>query len=51
MKKIVIEVYGGCADCTSKPKGVEVVIIDHDNKRIGERNIEVTYDSETEIDH
>ena len=28
---IIIEVTGGVADCTQKPEGVEVIIIDHDN--------------------
>ena len=30
---VVIEVIGGCADCTNKPKGIEVVIVDYDNEK------------------
>lgn len=30
--KVVIEVYGGVADVTSKPDDIEVEIIDHDNE-------------------
>lgn len=30
--KVVVEVYGGVAECTSKPEDVEVVVIDHDNE-------------------
>ena len=31
-RKVIIEVYGGVADCTSCPDDVEVIIIDHDNE-------------------
>jgi hypothetical protein len=30
--KVVIEVLGGVAEVTSKPDGVEVEIVDHDNE-------------------
>ncbi len=30
--KVIIEVYGGVADVTSKPDDIEVEIIDHDNE-------------------
>ena len=30
-RRVVIEVYGGVADCTECPSDVEVEIIDHDN--------------------
>jgi len=30
-QKVVIEVYGGIADVTSCPPGVDIEIIDHDN--------------------
>ena len=30
--KVIIEVSGGVATCTSKPNGVEVEIIDHDDE-------------------
>ena len=32
MKKVIIEVYGGVAECTQCPSGVEVEIIDHDKE-------------------
>lgn len=28
--KVIVEVYGGVADVTSKPEGIEVEVIDHD---------------------
>lgn len=31
MKKVIIEVSGGVAECTQCPEGVEVEIIDHDD--------------------
>lgn len=30
--RVVVEVYGGVADVTSKPEGIDVEIIDHDNE-------------------
>jgi len=30
--KVIVEVYGGVAEITSKPENVEVEIIDHDNE-------------------
>lgn len=29
--KVIVEVYGGVSDVTSKPEGIEVEVIDHDN--------------------
>ena len=37
--KVVIEVYGGVADVTYKDAGVEVVIIDHDNRGIDGKSL------------
>lgn len=34
--KVVIEVPGGVAECTSCPPGIEVEIIDHDNEQYGD---------------
>ena len=33
--KVVIEVYGGVAEVTQNPDGVDVEIIDHDNEQNG----------------
>lgn len=32
IKKVIIEVHGGVAEVTQCPEGVEVEIIDYDNK-------------------
>ena len=30
---VIIEVLGGLAECTQKPIGVRVIIMDHDNEK------------------
>jgi hypothetical protein len=32
-EKVVIEAFGGVAECTESPEHVEVEIIDHDNEK------------------
>jgi hypothetical protein len=46
---VVIEVINGAADCTNKPKGVEVVIVDYDNEKVDDSYKPQVYKADEEI--
>ena len=48
-KEVLIEVCGGMADCTGKPKGVKVIIVDHDNQKECDSYKPQVYEADEEI--
>jgi len=46
---VVIEVIGGCADCTNKPKGIKVAIVDYDHEKEDDNYKPQVYEADEEI--